>query len=405
MRFDRGQATVDYVAIVAVLAIVFGAALASAAVGAPGVVNAVAGQFRHALCLVGGGRCPAWRSKPCSVATTRAASHFAVTAVIVRYDRDRYLLRERMSDGTVRLTVASTHGLGLEGGFGAGARITMKGRPVGAVDEARVAAQLVGTTGKTYVARDGREADALMRAIRAGAAPSEPREEFKQGGVRALANVGIGSSAAGLALDGLAGAMIGYRRDRSSGNVTLTLDAGRNGWGALSVGLGGPAGAVDGSATFGLTLDRERRPIALSVSATGSGSLGATLPLGASSTLRAATVRAGGFSGSLRGRRWELGARLDLRDPEVAAAWARFRRDPASAGAIGALGAAIGDHAQLDVRTYRTAGTSAGGGAGISVGVRLGADVEHTDDRSTLIAASSRPPAGLWEPRIDCVPA
>ncbi len=405
MRSERGQATVDYVAIVAVLAIVFGAALASAAVGAPGIVNAVAGQFRHALCLVGGGRCPEWRSKPCSVATTRDASHVAVTVVLLRFDRDTYVLRERMSDGTVRLTVAKTRGLGLESGFGGGARITIRGRAIGAVDEARVAAQLVGTTGKTYVAQDERQADALMRAIRAGVAPSEPREEFKQGGVRALGNVGIGSSAAGLALEGLAGTMIGYRRDRSSGNVTLTLDAGRNGWGALSVGLAGPAGAVNGSATFGLTLDRERRPIALSVSATGSGSLGAMLPLRATSTLREATARAGGFSGSLRGRRWELGARLDLRDPVAAAAWARFRRGPASAGAIGALGAAIGDQAQLDVRTYRTAGTSGGGGAGIALGVRLGVDLEHADDRSTLIAAASRPPAGLWEPRIDCVRA
>src|SRR4051812_14509706 len=94
MGSQRGQATVDYVAIVAVLAIVFTIALASAAIGAPGIVNAVAGQFRHALCLVGGGSCPDLRSQPCTVATSRTQRHFALTAILLRYDNDKIVLRE-----------------------------------------------------------------------------------------------------------------------------------------------------------------------------------------------------------------------------------------------------------------------------------------------------------------------
>jgi hypothetical protein len=403
MGSERGQATVDYVAIVAVLAIVFSAGLASAAIGAPGIVNAVSGQFRHALCLVGGGPCPQWRSKPCPVSTTREQRHIAVTVILLRYDNDRYVLREDMSDGTVRLTVSTTHGLGVEGGFGVGARATVKGRDVGAGDEARIAAQLAYGSGKVYVARDAHEADAFMKAIAEGDSPSRPSEDFYEGGARAIGNGALGGPAASVALKGVATMVIGYKRDLVNGERTIALNAGRNGWGAISIGLGGPAGSDDATAAFNLTLDRTHRPTELSVAATGTLAAGGSLPLAVTSALRAARVSAGGSSGSLKGRRWELNARLDLRDPLAAAAWAQFRDDPTSSTAIRALGAAIRDHAAVDVRTYRTTSTSGGFAAGIAEGVRLGGEYEHTDDRSELIAASSRPSGGLWEPRIDCV--
>ncbi len=394
MGSERGQATVDYVAIVAVLAIVFSAALASAGIGAPGIVNAVAGQVRHALCLVGGGPCPQWRSKPCAVATTRKQRHLAVNLLVVRLDHDRYVLRETMSDGTVRLTVGRMSAGGVELGIGAHARAGN----VGASDEARIAAQLAYGSGNVYVARDAREAARFMTAIADGRSPARPREDLHEGGPRGLATLGIGAAW----LKALGGTLLGVKRDLRSGDVTLTLNANRSGWGAITAGLG-PAVASDGATTFGLTLDRQRRPIELSVAATGSAAGGAALPLFVTRSLRSARANAGGMPGSLGGRRWELGARLDLRDPVVAAAWARFRDDPTSGDAIRALGAAIRDLAALDVRTYRTSSTSGGVAAGIAGGVRLGAEYEHTDDRSELIAASSRPSGGLWEPRIDCV--
>ena len=405
MGSQRGQATVDYVAIIAVLAIAFTAALASAAIGAPGIVNAVSGQVRHALCLVGGGPCPEWRSRPCAVATAREQRHIAVTVVLLRYDRDKVVLREDMSDGTVRFTVATAHGLGLEAGFGASARATVKGRDVGASDEARVAAQGVYGSGKVYVAHNAREADAFMKAVEHGSEPSKPSEDFHEGGVRAIGNAGLGGPGANAALKGVAGTVIGYKRDLVKGERTIALNLGRNGWGAIGIGLGGPAGLADATATFNLTLDRKHAATELSVAVTGTLAGGAALPLSVTKALRAARANAGGMSGSLKGRRWEVNARLDLRDPRVAAAWKRFRDDPASGAAIAALGAAIRDQAAIDVRTYGTAGTSGGAGAGISGGVRFGGEYEHTDDRSELIAASSRPSGGLWEPRIDCVTA
>ena len=403
MGSERGQATVDYVAIVAVLAGVLSLALASAAIGAPGIVNAVSGQFRHALCLVGGGPCPEWRSKPCPVSTTREQRHIAVTVILLRYDDDKVVLREDMSDGTVRLTVSTARGLGAEAGFGASARAAVMGRDIAASDEARVAAQLVYGSGKVYIARDAHEADAFLKAIDAGDAPSEPSEDFHEGGARAIGQGGLGGPALSAAVKGVSGMVIGYKRDLVTGERTIALNAGRNGWGAINIGLGGPSSLADATAAFNLTLDRRHRPKELSVAATGAVAGGASLPLAVTRALRAARASAGGSSVSLEGRRWEVNARLDLRDPLVAAAWKDFRDDPASGAAIAALGAAIRDRAALDVRTYGTASASGGGGAGIAMGVRLGGEYEHTDDRSELIAASSRPSGGLWEPRLDCV--
>ena len=236
-----------------------------------------------------------------------------------------------------------------------------------------------------------------MAAIREGRAPAPPREVFYDGGVRGVGSAGIGSAW----LEGLSGTTVSLRRDRRTGEATVTLNAGASGWGAVTTALGGPAGAADRATTLGLTFDRHRRPTELSLSAAGTIAAGVALPLPLKRALRGA--RTDGSLGDLGGRRWELGARLDLRDPAVRATWARFRRDPASGAAIRALGETIRDRAYLDVRAYRAGSTASGGAAGIAGGVRVGAEYDHVIDEARLIAASSRPPAGLWERRLDCL--
>jgi hypothetical protein len=400
MRSTRGQASVDYVALIAVLAVLVAAALAFAPAGAPGIVNAVAGQIRLALCLVGGGPCPDLRSRPCTVASTRDARRFAVSIVLARIDHDRYVLREEMSDGTVRLTTARGGGLGVEAGVGGRAKVTVKGRQVGASDEVRGGAQVAGSFGKVFVARDAREAAAFMRAIRDGHDPPvSARETVYEGGIRGLGTIGVGTSLAGGSLRGLASAMVAARSDHGSGDVTLTINAGRSGVGAATVAFGGPTGGSDASAILGLTLDRDRRPTELSLSASGTIATGSALPPGLARALGSAAT----FSADTGGRHWELAARLDLRDPLAAAAWARFRDHPASAGAIRGLGEALRDRASLDVRTYRADSTSSGGSIGAGEIVQVGGEFDHTVDRRRLLAARSRPAGGLWEERFDCV--
>jgi hypothetical protein len=317
MRSTSGQATIDYVAVVGVLAIVFGLAVGAAPAGAAGIVNAVTGQIRHALCVVGGGPCADPRSKPCTVASTRDLHHFAVKVVVVRIDHDRSVLRE-----------------------------------------------------VSYEA-----------------------------GVRGLAEAGIGTAW----LEGLSGTTVGVRRDRQTGATTLTLNAGAAGWAVVSTALGGPAGAADRVTTLGLTLDRDGRPTELALSAGGTLAAGAALPL----AFRRALLGAKGNAslGDIDGRRWELNARLSLHDPVVAAAWKRFRGHPTSSDAIRVLGEAVRDRAYLDVRVFRIGSTASGGAVGVAAGVRVGGEYDHIVDEARLIGATSRPPAGLWERRYDCVPA
>jgi hypothetical protein len=401
MRCSCGQATIDYVALIAVMAVLLTVALGITSGAAPGIVNAVAGQIRHALCVVGGGPCPQLSPKPCTVASRRDARHYALSLVVVRVDHDRYVLREQMSDGTVRLTVARSGALGAEVAAGGRANVTVRGRTVGMTDEARVGAQGVLTSGQVYVARDEREAAAFIRAIRDGGDPPAPaREVFYEGGLRGLTTIGVGNAAAGAALRGLGGALAGGRRDERTGDVTLSVNAGGSGWGAVTVALGGPVAIGDRTVTLALTLDRARRPAELSLTASGTLAGGAALPPGLS---RALGGRASAMSADGRGQRLELGARLNLRDPLVVAAWQRFRDDPGSGDAIRALGTAIRDRSYLDVRTYRTTSTSSGASAGIGQVVQAGGEYEHTIEDSRLVAASSRPAGGLWEQRSDCL--
>lgn len=407
-RPPRGQATIDYVALVAVLAVLLATAATLVGGGATGVANAILGQIRHALCIVTGGACSLGR-QPCVVASDRDAHHVAVTIAIVRLDGDRYVLRERLSDGTVRLTLAHRAGGGVEVGIGSLLRLRIRGRQVSTQREARGGAEAVLGYGEVYLARDDREADEILRALGGrgglpiGGGGPQPHDVFVEGGGRALGGVGLGGQAAGASLEGIGDAILGARRDERNGNVTVAFNAGSSGWALLSAVMAGPSGATDRQVGFGLTLDRRRRPIELSLSASGTLAAGSTLP-----TAFAGPLGVGGGDDAalhLRGRRWELSARVDLRDPEVAAAWAAFRRHPSDPDALRALAALLRTRAQLDVRSYAVSSESDGAAAGLAFGLRFGGELDHTTEHSRLLSAATRPPGGLWERRWDCVAA
>jgi hypothetical protein len=403
-RAEAGQATVDYVAVVALLAVLLAAAAAVAAVGAPGVANAVVGGLRQALCVVSGAPCPPPARRPCTVASTRELRHVALSVALVRLDDDRIVLRERLSDGTVRLTLAQRAGGGVEVGVGARARLDVGGRPLGVRREARAGVQGVLGHGSVFVARDEREADALLRALRrpeGGGGGPPAHEIFVEGGVRGLGRVDGAGRRVGGQLEGVADAMLGARRDRRSGELTISLAAGTAGAALVAIAVGGNAGALDGQTVLGLTLDRRRRPVELALSATGTVAAGVVLPVGVARPLEltadpAAAVKAAG-------RRWELTARASLLDPAVAAAWRAFRREPGSRAAIRALGERLRSHARVDVRSLGIDSASEGVGLAVGVGLRFGGEIERTVDRARLLAAATRPPRGLWEPRLDCV--
>ncbi|MGH2841667.1 MAG: hypothetical protein ACRDKY_12670 [Solirubrobacteraceae bacterium] len=397
---ERGQATIDYTTLLALVAGLLAAVAALVPGGARGVANAVQAQTAHALCIVTGKACRVDRARPCTVAMRRETRHYGLTVGIVRLDKDRFVVREQLSDGTVRLTVLTRLGGGVEFGVGGRVQIDQDLNSGGLDREARVAAQGVQGVGKVYVARNAREADRIMDAISDGDDPPVPaREIFLQGGIGGFGTFSIGRGV--VDLDWTSTRLLTVRMNRRTGAMTLSFSLGSGGRALAGAVVGGPGGVLDGTAVFGLTLDRRKRPVELSLLAVGEVAAGARLP----SALAAPLALSGDANApaNLVGRRWEFAARLDLRDPEVAAAWKRFRRSPASLAAIRGLARALRERAHLDARTYSARNSSNGTALGLSLGLRLGGEMEHMVDRFNLIAASSRPPGGLWEPRLDCV--
>ena len=401
-RSERGQATTDYVALLAVVAALVAIAATLAAVGAPGVVNAVRAQMAHALCVVTGRACHVDRLRPCIVAMRRESRRYGLNLGFVRLDKDRFVLREQFSDGTVRLTAVKRYGAGAEGGLGATLRVKQAQRSKGFSRGVKLGAQGLLGGGTIFYARNARVADDIMRALDRGErTPVPPRQVVYEAGLRGIASLTAGGSVASLDLDAKTMRILGLRRSLRSGATTLTLTTADSASALAAAVVGGPTGSLDASAVLALRLDRRRRPIELSLRAGGTVAAGAKL-----SKVLAAPLALSGtddLPANVAGRRWEFIARAKLTDPAVAAAWKRFRGSPTSLAAIRGLGQALRQRAQLDVRTYRARNSSVGTSVGLSFGLKFGAETDHTIDRFSLLAASSRPAGGVWEPRLDCV--
>src|SRR5690349_18279098 len=231
MRCQRGQATVDYIALIAIVALLIGAAAAVAGGGAPSIVNGVLGGVQRALCVVTGRTCPALAQQPCVDSSDRRAIHAAVSFVIFRVDKDHIFIRENMSDGTVRLTLAQRSSVGVEVGLGGKLKLKLKRRTIGFSREARIGAQGVFGNGMVFVADSAAEADAITRRLlrlRLSGLPA-PREIFAEGGLKGLGRLGL-EGLAGASLDGKAEGILGVRRDQRSGEITLSLNVGGSGW-------------------------------------------------------------------------------------------------------------------------------------------------------------------------------
>jgi hypothetical protein len=404
---QRGQATVDYVALIAILALLLGAAAAVASGDAAGVTNAVLGQVRRALCVVTGGSCPVKRPLPCVVASDRDDVHIAIKIAFFRVDRNRVVLRERMSDGTVRLTLMRRSGVGFEVGVGARAQLRLKGRTIGSQRGAHGGVEGVAGFSEVFVARDAREADEILHALDRPRLPlvgrPRPRELLVEGGVRGLGRLGVGAAAASASLDSIAEGIVGARRDQRSGDVTISISVGGSAWSLLSALMAAPSGSFDRAVGLELSLDRHRRPVSLALTASGTLAAGRMLTAGFGGW--EATGGGLGYTGNMSARRWELEARVDLRDPDVAAAWAAFRHDPTNPVAIRALGAQLRSEAHVEMRGYALRSDFDGAAGELALGPKLGGELDRTMDRARLLWAATRPPGGLWEQRVDCAGA
>lgn len=427
---DRGQATIEHAALVALVAGLL-VLVGSLAAWGPSLVNAVHSGIRRALCVAGGDDCAAFhRQQPCLLASDDRAHRVGGTVLAVRIQRDRSLLIERRSDGTYEVT--DTTGVETGGRLRLGRRGASGARASGDEGVVRQAERSGGAD-----ARGGGRVGLAKRVLdpqaRAGAELS----------VRVRAAKGVGwhlADAAALRrfLAAHAGTQAGSVLDRLQARtrlgrpdverIAIDVEGGLHGSAAVSVrGAEASAGA---SVLRGLggTVAYDRRTGRASVGLR----LGATIAADLTAPLRVqyagryhasgeatlVTDRAGRprelrLTGILEAgdgtRRREVETRLDVTRPALRDAVGRMLggvrglapgriRDGARE-----LGRWMIDDGWAEEREYRTATLADGIDEELGLGLGLGYVNQHVRTLRRLSSVRTRPPGGVWESRPDCL--
>ncbi|WP_210493915.1 hypothetical protein [Patulibacter sp. SYSU D01012] len=406
---QRGQASVEHVALVVVVAVVL--VVAGAVAGAPSIVNAVHSGIRRAICVAGGDTCaPFHLARPCTVARRQDLHDTGVSVLLVRIGGSETLVVERRSDGSVAVTSYLDNEAGLGGSVGA--RLSLgrrtrgdralagdEGGGIGVDVSAGVEGRLRGGVGQTWEFPDARAAEGLIRRLRDAYGEGRAERAAARRAVRApdveRVRVGVDGTVTGeisgpLGLDLAGTAFAGLHgegaRDRRTGETTVTVALP----GSVAAELDGPlrlradgAVRVDPSATIVLGRDGRARELRLA------GRL---------------TTRDG-----TRAR--ELALRVDLTRPTVReevegmVRGLTAGRPGEAAAAARRLGRWAVDDGWVDEREYRTAEATDGVDAELGLGLKLGLKDQEIRSTARLVGARSRPPGGLWESRTDCLAA
>ncbi|MDO9353109.1 MAG: hypothetical protein Q7T55_05410 [Solirubrobacteraceae bacterium] len=446
LKSDGGQASVEHIGLMALVAVLLLAATAIVGAASPGLRNAVRDGFMHALCVVTGGGCDSLAREPCPTLRTVKTTGQGLGVSYLRLGHDKVLSIERRSDGTYGLSVIE--------GFSTGGGIALE-RGRGAFEASAEAKLMLGhRAGRTYVAATQAEAQALAKRLKKehlteartlvagaadllGLASTDPSVESYvlagDGAFEALGKFGLGGIIEG---GGKAGnrTQIGVKINPREQEITAfaSVDAragvffealnelagpvgrGRAGGGPPAgggTGQGGGGGidlrkpgAPDTSASEDTrTRVSVKNPLAQKLEGEVMGGGTIALRFGPGRQLRGIEVV--GYAG-VNGKLRELRARLDPNDSRVLAALAQWQRDPTSATAIADLGRAASTNAALDVRTFDTKRTEHPGGfGGKAHALTLEVGYGSASDVSKLTSQRSRPPGGEWEDRTDCVMA
>ena len=169
MSSERGQATLEYVGVIAVVVLVV--AVGSVAMSAPGYVNATVGGVRKALCIVTGRECRSLEERPCVVRSRSNDKTVSANIAFIRLQDGRLLLQERLSDGRIRITVTDKAKTGGELGIGVGADVNLGPLKLDASLQANATLLGLYGRGKTYVVRDAGQAQRLVARIEDDDAP------------------------------------------------------------------------------------------------------------------------------------------------------------------------------------------------------------------------------------------
>src|SRR5919199_173129 len=164
MRSARGQGTVEYLALVLLVALVAGGGTAVAA-GSAGtdIATAVPHEIVRALCIVRGGDCDRDRA-PCEVASKADSKSWAVTIAVVKFGHDKTVTVTERSDRKFVVTLDTAPIGGLENMIGARGKLSLGHRTlsVGADVSAGITASWA--HGRTWVTSSSDAAQRLVAA-------------------------------------------------------------------------------------------------------------------------------------------------------------------------------------------------------------------------------------------------
>jgi hypothetical protein len=422
-RSARGQASSEYVALVALVAVVLTLA---AGLTSGGVGGQVLAGVQRGLCTIVGRACPPQPPAgpdlaPCPLERTTRSESLDGAVEVLALGRSGTLSAVRGSDGRVTVTLADAASDGFEVGVGVKAGI-------GGRHDADATAGLSTSfsTGRSwtlpdaaaaraFVARYGAKATVGGQAVdvvrggcsllcdaigwRPHAELPPPDESYVSQGAAARAEASLGPATAQASGGRLLGAALG--RDGGS-TWFLQLDT------AASAAIGGAVGTLgivgQTQTVVSYALDADHRPVSLVIHTVTRGGVDGAVRIG----------RGGGRASADAGRALvtEADQTLDLHDARNRAAAAGFvaaLRDPRALGALPSRMATVRERVALtgsvDRRIYALDSFAYALGLKLRLGAQLGGGFERTHEGMHLLSAETRLPGLPFLPRDDCRPA
>jgi hypothetical protein len=428
---EEGQAAVEYVALVATVAL----ALAALGTLVPRPADQMLSIVEQAICSGLGHGCEIGGEEslvmePCPVRRSTTGTDLHATVLSVRAGRGESAIVEELSDGTATVTLGERGELGVEGG--AGASISTGGGGGGARAEASVGLEFGAGRGYEFEGMD----DALrflaeQRASRgshgpaeliagpgcllcgvAGIDPDEPPEpdfSYLEGGgaMHASAEAGAGPTLAGG--EAAAYGVLGRRKDHRTGDVTSYYRMG----GEAAADIGGPVawtGRVGAESVLEYTTAADGTPLDLTIRSVreDTGRVGPAVR----SPGAGATGRYGAFGDAEGGGDVvEQVASLDLGerpDREAATRLIEAIGPPSDPLAVPArlrdLDRRLQRAGQFEERVFSTTARESELYGDAALGLKLGGGVAHRATADSLTSARTRPAgATLFLDRADCL--
>jgi hypothetical protein len=397
---QRGQASVEWLAVVALVAVIFGLGAALAQAGYVG--RRVTREMARAICLVGSGDCRR-DQEPCVVGSQVTHQGMTVHLLFFRLGEDKLGVVEERSDGTFAVTLEDgvTGGLEGTGGLKAGFQVGRIGLAIGGEVTAAVMARL--GRGRTWIAGSPAEAQRILEQEGAGRLPDATSgsgawdSSVDAGAAGELLGESVEVARAGIVFDREAG----WRVDRRSGHRTAYVQASTTGSAAVGGRVLGLSG--DGQETYAVEYDETGRPVDLRVIAVGSFAGSRDLPAVVQEVAGLLATDAGEGE-----RGYEVTGHLDLTDAvslgaarELLNAIAGRR---ATAAPEQALRRRIDEHGTVQARVLAIGADETGMSFAFTGGVgNFRAEAQIQQRSQQLLRATSRGLDGQWITRIDCV--